>query len=866
MLEKEKVSLLLDNCLSYAKMGKYDKTFELIFKAFEVDPENGKLWYVKENLLDLFSDHEKDIEHIDKTSKQGKYFVSVLNKKAHCHVLFDEKEKALYYYDLAIKIDPDCAESWFQKGWTLGVLQRFEEAYNCLDRAVALDPKNHEYQKFKEMAKKELQMIMVPEDLESFLSNEKVSESDLTNEYECMEQGEYFFEKRLFKNADICFTKAVAFNPENDEAWVGKGMSLISLRRFDEAVTAFDKALSIKEDAEYWFFKAMALNELEKLEEAAICYRKSLDLNPNDEDNWLHYGLNFRERRNYTSAIDCFKKAIDINPQNEKAWRAIGEIKLVYLNLPKEALYYLDKALKINPDNDDTWLMRGNALSYIDRQEEAVKSYNKALKINPHNSFAMENRGTAFKEMGKDREAIDSYKKAYKNEDSLGMYFRATTFFFEGKYEEVLECLDEEIRKFPADQTLWAMKGWALVKLAKYEEAMLCYLNCKYNVLRIFVSLLNGANIQKDIDERRQLMPYMWAALQYDDFFLSIAKQIEGKKMAYAGIYIRSLEIISLLYVNFDIEDMTSTYTNEIAANAMLFGKSPLRLSLITSSNDKNEGQSLLDYLYKGKRITEKKEHIEGEFGVFAACFTFNQDHLNQFRLYGKSSKQSGRIETGGVSLVVKQNFFDTIDIQHNLAAIIEKNKANTEDDNPNKYYKNVHYKNEIPSNGELKLSLFRCIYLDPQTGFIDSLGHREEYTFHQLEEDKEKLDDYKNKIQGILQEVRHQFEILKKEIQDLDPEIVSQLLLPLRYLVKDVSFKEEQECRIFSVKSLSEKNKKDFKDTGELYFNYLEVTKYVTKVILGAQCRLKGDKKFEENCKAIGIEVEHSRWPFEIT
>ena len=118
------------------------------------------------------------------------------------------------------------------------------------------------------------------------------------------------------------------------------------------------------------------------------------------------------------------------------------------------------------------------------------------------------------------------------------------------------------------------------------------------------------------------------------------------------------------------------------------------------------------------------------------------------------------------------------------------------------------------------------------------------------------------------MEEVTHQLEELKKDVENLDPEIVNQLLLSLRYLIKDVSFKEEQECRIITVKLRSESNKCPY--TGKRYFDYLKMNKnkneneyveneYVEKVILGANCfkeQPQIKKDFSDKCLKIVDEI----------
>jgi hypothetical protein len=391
-------------------------------------------------------------------------------------------------------------------------------------------------------------------------------------------------------------------------------------------------------------------------------------------------------------------------------------------------------------------------------------------------------------------------------------------------------------------------KGWSLVKLDRYEEAAKCFAKSEKDILSTFLSLVNP-DIDKSVEEKKNLAPFLDIMLKEDKFFQSIVKNIQGNIEPYQMVYIKSMLVISLLYVNFKDGEFVAHYTNEKLAEILFLKDSPLRLSLITTSNDPKEGQSLLDYFYlKNGLSIEQTKTIEAEFGAFATSFTFNLDHLNQFRLYGKSSDN---IEAGGMSFVTNHFFFNTSkpNTSNSHEAIIEQRSK--EDgyyfDKSNKLSKDLSFEDN------LKLSLFRCIYIDPDTGFVSSIGQREEYTFYQNEEDKSNLSEHQYRLNRILEEIRIQLKELKKDIENLDPEIVSQLLLSLRYLTKHVSFKEEQECRIIIVKPLSKAKVCPY--SSKRYFDYLGMKEYVEKIILGTNCFKEQEKiKRDFTGKCLGI------------
>jgi len=51
-------------------------------------------------------------------------------------------QEALQCFDKALAIDPKDAMVWALKGATLGTLDRHEEALQCFDKALAIDPRD----------------------------------------------------------------------------------------------------------------------------------------------------------------------------------------------------------------------------------------------------------------------------------------------------------------------------------------------------------------------------------------------------------------------------------------------------------------------------------------------------------------------------------------------------------------------------------------------------------------------------------------------------------------------------------------------------------------------------------------------------
>ena len=126
-----------------------------------------------------------------------------------------------------------------------------------------------------------------------------------------------------------------------------------------------------------------------------------------------------------------------------------------------------------------------------------------------------------------------------------------------------------------------------------------------------------------------------------------------------------------------------------------------------------------------------------------------------------------------------------------------------------------------------------------------------------------EKWNDYHKYITGIIENVRKTMTELKELVENLEPAIVEQLLINLRYLTKHIAFKEEQECRIVKIYRLNDKKIKTSDDFKQMYVEYEpKVSSYLEKVYFGPKA--DGMELFKDilTHKGLIIPYEKSKNP----
>lgn len=309
--------------------------------------------------------------------------------------------------------------------------------------------------------------------------------------------------------------------------------------------------------------------------------------------------------------------------------------------------------------------------------------------------------------------------------------------------------------------------------------------------------------------------------------------------------------LLNSLVIKKEDEGLIAHYTSPnvakllVAKNACGFlQNSKMRLNTIDLMNDPTEGEILNHYLNISSDLISTNDQ------AFMGCFTLHHDSLNQFRLYGKEDQKEG----SGLSLILSNQFFEqensfsNIRLQTTSSSISESIEV-TKEEGANSDLDTNLVKESLNEKVIQKLPLYRCIYIDPDSKLIE-ISHREEWTFcREAKSSKsDKWNTYSEEIKQLREKVRGEFQHLEDLIQLLyqriftnikkhsnEAEVLAEILLPLRFLVKHMAFKEEQECRVVYVTQwddhfvqYDEKLKRFYIDYGQ------DVVMHLKKIYLG--------------------------------
>jgi serine/threonine protein kinase len=232
--------------------------------------------------------------------------------------------------------------------------------------------------------------------------------------------------ERVFRKRGQINVQPLQTKEDTAAIWHDKGASLQALRRHEEAIKCFDKALAENSllTPSILCSKAGCLNDMRRYQEALRCCENIFTASATTIDRldkvsnqkilalaWFEKGRSLMRLGQSQEALNCFDGALLIEPQLAVAW---GNKAYTYINLEKyeEALRCIDRALAINPRQVILWSKKADLLSIaLGQREEALRAYAQALAIDPLHAMSWKGKAMTEDVMGRYGDAQQSYRK-----------------------------------------------------------------------------------------------------------------------------------------------------------------------------------------------------------------------------------------------------------------------------------------------------------------------------------------------------------------------------------------------------------------------------------------------------------------------
>lgn len=281
---------------------------------------------------------------------------------------------------------------------------------------------------------------------------------------------------REYESAIADFELAIAEEKYVVEAYRGEGIAYSRLGKYEEAVTAFEKALEYAENSDkamqedVFLYLANAQYQMKDYAGSIASCDSLLEIKNSTGGHFLR-GRGYLNLKEYEKAKSDFEKVIE----NSKDYNDYLEIYKVYqeCGMKADGEYYLEAALDISGKDEEDNYNKGRVYYYLEEYDKAKESLTESLKKGYHSAAIY--LGKVYVETGDIANARAMYQQCLDNEESQAKAYNGLAYcdILEGNYDSALENIASglEIGDIDEEQGLLFNEVVAYEKKLDYETA-----------------------------------------------------------------------------------------------------------------------------------------------------------------------------------------------------------------------------------------------------------------------------------------------------------------------------------------------------------------------------------------------------------
>jgi tetratricopeptide (TPR) repeat protein len=216
-----------------------------------------------------------------------------------------------------------------------------------------------------------------------------------------------------YREAVESLEKTLSMDPANAEAALYLGHAWFRMGEYDQAVSAYERALAIEPTADVWINLGTAKYKLKDYRRAIEAYDKALTLEPRNGAAFGSRGSAKAKMDDYHGAVADFDKAESLGSLSASFAYERGLSKALlgdYLGAEAD----FEKTTRLDPNSADAWIKLGTALYQLKRFRDAEAAYGQAAGIPPVNREVFSSRGRCRVELADWPGALDDYDRAIR--------------------------------------------------------------------------------------------------------------------------------------------------------------------------------------------------------------------------------------------------------------------------------------------------------------------------------------------------------------------------------------------------------------------------------------------------------------------
>jgi putative PEP-CTERM system TPR-repeat lipoprotein len=382
----------------------------------------------------------------------------------------DRTEEALVEFNSALAIEPDSSFVLLRVGMIQLSQKKFSEARKSLTKAVEVDPSLHH-------AYTLLASVYYTEgDVEAAIGQyEMAIKADPEKVSPYLALGELYIREKRERDAIQVYEDLVKLKPDVPLIWFKLGILYSKEGKMQEAVDIFRKAIVLKPDLIEARLGLAVTLELMKDRAGAIAeYEDILKINPLDINIYRRLARLYQEEGLGEESVRLHEVLIELDPQNENNYLALGYVYLKMEN-PAEAIETLKRAQARGLGSVELFYLLGVAHSYSAQEDRALAAFLNALALGGQGDLLHFRIGASLEQLGRIDEAAEHFRKAIELNPKNAEAYNYLGYMFVDRgiqLGEAIVMIQKALEIEPQNGAYVDSLGWAYFKQGRFSEAL----------------------------------------------------------------------------------------------------------------------------------------------------------------------------------------------------------------------------------------------------------------------------------------------------------------------------------------------------------------------------------------------------------
>ena len=318
--------------------------------------------------------------------------VDRLDMKAHAAFNAQKYDIAIKYWSEALKIDPNNATDWFNRGTAYADSKDPEKAIADYGEAIRLDPTDtvaHRYRAELYKAKREAASANGETDTDD-TGKELADYTEIIriepDAASYITRGVAYRQVAEFDKAAADFTDAIRLDPKKVDGYQLRANVFLNQGQMDKAIADYDQLVLLQPNSNNYRLRGEAYLKKQDWDKAIADANEAIRIAPNYDDAIALRGNAWSSKGEYDKALEDFNHLMDTNPNyaegfNAEAW--------LYATCPKaeirngaRALELAQKACELSGWNDGGFIdTLAAAEAETGKWDDAVKHQKQAVEV-----------------------------------------------------------------------------------------------------------------------------------------------------------------------------------------------------------------------------------------------------------------------------------------------------------------------------------------------------------------------------------------------------------------------------------------------------------------------------------------------------